>query len=125
MLSGIRMDKRQLLALCVGVGIIIFSGSITVDLFPVYALRLGSDTGTAGLLVSVAFLGVTLGNITSGWLCDRFGRQKPLLLISCMAWIPIFLVMTQVTEMRWLIVLTGLCWFPGGMALGALNIITG
>jgi MFS family permease len=125
MLSGIRMDKRQLLALCVCTGIVIFSGSTTVDLFPVYALQLGSDAGTAGLLVSVAFLGVTLGNITGGWLCDRFGRQKPFLLLSCVAWIPTLLAMTQATDIRWLIVLTGISWFPGGIALAALNIITG
>src|SRR4051812_23390087 len=117
------IDKRQLLAICTCLGLVTFSGSITVSLLPVYALQLGADTATAGLLVSVAFLAVMVGNIIGGWLSDRLGKRKVLLLISSALWIPTFLLMAQAQDIRWLILTTGICWLPGGVAIASLDIM--
>jgi len=124
MFSGITMNKRHLLVLCLCGGLISVQGTTTVKLLPVYAVRLGADPAVTGLFVAFAFLTVTLGNITGGWLSDRLGIRKPILLISCAAWIPIALSMTQATDLPRLILLTGLLWFPGGVALAMVNIIT-
>lgn len=118
------MNKRHLLAVCVCLALTTFQGTITVRLLPVYAVHLGADSAMAGLLVAFAFLMVTLGNITGGWLSDRIGVRKPILLLSCAVWIPAGLLMTQATDMPRLILTTGLLWIPGGVALAMVNIIT-
>lgn len=117
------MDKRQRLLLCLCLGLISFEGALTVRLQPVYAVRLGADPAVTGLFVAFAFLTVTLGNISGGWLSDKIGRRKPLLLISYAVWIPAALLLTQATTMPRLIVLTGVLWFPGGIAIAMLSTI--
>jgi MFS family permease len=122
---GISMNKRQLLALCLCTAVVTFNGTITVGLEPVYAVHLGADPATTGIFVALAFLTVTLGNICGGWLSDRLGRRKPLLLMSCAIWSVTALLMTQAVDMRGLILTTALFWFPGGIALAMVNIIAG
>jgi MFS transporter, DHA1 family, multidrug resistance protein len=123
MFSAISMNKRQLLLLCLCLGLIPFQAALTVRLLPVYAVRLGADPATTGLFVAFAFLAVTLGNITGGWLSDWIGLRKPILLISCLVWIPADLLLTQATDIQRLILLIGLVWFPGGIAIAMLTII--
>ena len=123
MLSAISMNKRQLLLLCLCMGLIPFEAALTIRLLPVYAVRLGADPATTGLFVAFAFLAVTLGNITGGWLSDWIGIRKPILLLSCLVWIPADLLLTQATTIQRLILLIGLVWFPGGIAIAMLSII--
>lgn len=122
---GITMNKRQLLALCLCSMFVTFNGTTTVSLMPVYAIQLGADATMAGIFVAASFLAVTLGNIIGGWLSDRTGIRKPILLISCAVWIPTVLLMTQATDIVWLTLATALCWLPGGIAIAMTNILTG
>ena len=124
MFSAISMNKRQLLALCLCLVMVAFQGTVTVKLLPVYAVQLGADPTTTGLLVAFAFLAVTGGNICGGWLSDWLGVRKPILLISIALWIPAALSMTQATTIPWLILTTGIFWFPGGLVLAMISIIT-
>jgi MFS transporter, DHA1 family, multidrug resistance protein len=124
MFSAIRMDKRQLLALCLCGVMVTFQGTVTVKLLPVYAVQMGADPTTTGLLVAFAFLAVTVGNICGGWLSDWLGVRKPVLLISLGIWIPAALLMTQATTIPWLILTTGILWLPGGLVLAMISIIT-
>lgn len=124
MFSSIRMDKRQLLALCLCGVMINFQGTITIKLLPVYAVQLGADPSTTGLLVAFAFLAVTVGSICGGWLSDWLRVRKPILLISVAVWIPAALLMTQATTIPWLILTTGILWLPGGITLAMISIIT-
>jgi MFS family permease len=124
MFSSIRMDKRQLLALCLCLVMIAFQATVTIRLLPVYAVQMGADPTTTGLLVSFAFLAVTVGNICGGWLSDWLHVRKPILLISAAIWIPAALSMTQATTISWLILTTGLLWLPGGIVLAMISIIT-
>lgn len=123
MLSALSMNKRQLLFLCLCMGLIPFEAALTVKLLPVYAVRLGADPATTGLFVAFAFLAVTLGNITGGWLSDWTGIRKPILLLSCLVWIPADLLLTQATTVPRLILLIGLVWFPGGIVIAMLSSI--
>jgi MFS transporter, PPP family, 3-phenylpropionic acid transporter len=121
--SAYTIHKRQLLLICLCLGLILFQAALTIKLLPVYAVRLGADSAMTGLFVAVAFLTVTLGNITGGWLSDRFGLRKPFLLLSLLLWIPADLWLTQATTIQRLILAIGLVWFPGGIAVAMLNII--
>lgn len=124
MFAAITMNKRQLLLLCLCLGLIPFQAALTIRLLPVYAVQLGANPATTGLFVAFAFLAVTLGNITGGWRADSIGRRKTILLLSCLVWIPADLLLTQATTIQRLIVLIGLVWFPGGIAVAMLSIIT-
>jgi MFS family permease len=124
MLSSIVMDKRQLLLLCLGYSCISFNATITIRLTPVYAVQLGAQPGLTGVMVSLAFLAVTTGGIVGGWLADRTGRQRAILLISCCAWIAATYLLTHATTIPWLIFAGALLWFPGGFMVAMLNVIT-
>jgi MFS family permease len=124
MFSSIRMNKRQLLALCLCLVIVAFQATVTIKLLPIYSVQMGADPTTTGLLVAFAFLAVTVGNICGGWLSDWLHVRKPILLISITLWIPAALSMTQATTIPWLILTTGLLWLPGGLVLAMISIIT-
>ena len=119
------MNRTQLLAICVCFGLIVFEASITVGVMPVYAVQLGADSATTGIFLAFQFLTVGLGNIAGGWLSDRFGQRKRMLLICFLLWIPAALLMTQATTLPSLILTTGVLWLPGGVTVATLNIITG
>jgi len=125
MFSAITMDKRQLLVLCIATGLVIFQGSTSVGVLPVYAVQMGADSAATGLLLAVGFFAVMTGNIIGGWLSDRVGHRKLILLISLALWIPAALLMTQATNVSQLTLLLGLKWIPGGVANAMIVTITG
>jgi MFS family permease len=96
-----------------------------VGLVPVYAVRLGADPATTGTLLAFSFFVIIVGTLVSGWLSDRLGRRKILLVIGSVAWIPLYLLMTQITTVTQLMLLTGAVWFFGGSALAICNTLTG
>lgn len=119
------MNRRQLLAICICFGIVVFEATTTVGLMPVYVVRLGADSAITGAFLAFQFFTVSISNIAGGWLSDRFGQRKRMLLISFLLWIPLALLMTQATTVAEVILTTGLLWLPGGVAVAILNIITG
>lgn len=125
MLAAITMNKRQLLALCLCSGLIIFQGATTTGVLPVYALRLGADSAATGLFQAAGFGGVMVGNIIGGWLSDRVSRRKALMLISLALWIPAALLLTQAASVAALTLMAGLMWIPGGIANAMVVTIMG
>lgn len=125
MFAAITMNKRQLLALCLCSGLIIFQGATSTGVLPVYALRLGADSAATGLFQAAGFGGVMLGNIIGGWLSDRVSRRKTVMLISLAVWIPATLLLTQVTSVAQLTLMVGLMWIPGGIANAMVVTIMG
>jgi MFS transporter, YNFM family, putative membrane transport protein len=125
MVSVFTKHQRQLLVLCLCIGMITFEGATTVGLLPVYAVQLGADPATTGAFLAFDFFTVALGTIVGGWLSDRIGHRKQMLLISCAIWIPAALLMTQATDILQLILTTGLMWFPGGIAVAIVNSLAG
>jgi MFS family permease len=117
------IPSYERLPLCLCLALITLEGTITIRLFPIHALHLGADPFTTGLLVGAAFLTTTLGTMLGGWLSDRFGRHRCLLLISLAIWIPLTLLMIPAADLRWFMLATTLAWFPGGVALAMVNIV--
>src|SRR5882757_1728647 len=69
----------------------------------------GLTPAAAGLLGSLAFVGMLFGALLAGALCDRFGRRTTIL--GCVLWFSVF---------------TGLCAIAAGpAALGAFRLLAG
>lgn len=69
----------------------------------------GFNPANAGLVGSMAFVGATIGALSSGWLSDRYGRRA--IAIGCLGWFSVF---------------TMLCGFADGpIWLGLLRLLAG
>jgi MFS family permease len=119
------MDRRQLFTICICFGMMLFVATMTVGIMPVYVVRLGADAAATGLYLAFNFFGVTAGNIIGGWLTDRIGKRKRVVVVSYLIWIPATLLLTQAASVAGLILVTGLMWLPGGVVVAALNSILG
>jgi MFS family permease len=63
--------------------------------------------------------------VGGGWLSDRLGSRKGLLLFSAAALIPASLLMTQATDVAELTITTSITWFFVGIAHAMVNVLTG
>lgn len=66
---------------------------------PVMMKEMGLDPGHFGLLFSAFFVGYTLFQIPGGWLVDRFGGRKTLV-VFCAGW-SIFTLLTPLGAIGW------------------------
>jgi len=119
------MKKEQLyvLFLCSLVPWTIGNG--VTPLLPVYASELGSKPSFIGFYLSIAWLALTVGTFTAGWLSDRFQKRKAILIGAGTLAVPAAWLMGQVTSAWQLAVLTSLLWFLGGITLTLLMTIAG
>lgn len=119
------MKKKQLyvLFLCSLVPWTIGNG--VTPLLPVYASELGSKPSFIGYYLSIAWLALTIGTFTAGWLSDRFQKRKAILIGAGTLAVPTAWLMGQVTTAWQLTVLTPLLWFFGGITLTLLMTIAG
>ncbi|QHK18557.1 MFS transporter [Pseudarthrobacter psychrotolerans] len=51
----------------------------------------GYNPANAGIVASMAFVGATIGALSSGWLSDRYGRRA--VAIGCLGWFSVFTMM--------------------------------
>jgi len=73
----------------------------------------GFSEGTAAAAISLIFIGWGVGGPLTGWLSDRIGRRKPLLLISAACGCVLFLILLYVPHLS--LVMTMLLFFIFGM----------
>ncbi|MGE5223553.1 MAG: hypothetical protein ACM3PY_14040, partial [Omnitrophica WOR_2 bacterium] len=108
------ISRRQLASLffCSLVPWIVGSG--LTPLLPIYVIKLGANSAVAGYYLAFAYLAITLGALSAGWISGRFHSQKLPLLITCLVGIPLPWLMGQVSTVWGLTLLTALLWFTGG-----------
>ena len=119
------MSRAQLLAICLCIGIVFFEATIYLGVMPVYVVRLGGDSATTGAFLAFQFLIASVGNLAAGWLSDRFGDRKRMIVISLLLTIPASLLITQATTVTEVILTTGLRALPAAFTFSALNILAG
>jgi AAHS family benzoate transporter-like MFS transporter len=75
----------------------------------------GLTPATAGLLGSLAFLGMLFGALGAGALADRWGRRRTIL--ACTAWFSVFTALCAIApDPRWF----GACRLLAGLGIGGL-----
>ena len=70
------MQRKQLFALAICVLGVFVTGIMALSLLPVYAVQLGMNEGSIGILLALAFAALTVGSLSSSWFSDRFQRRK-------------------------------------------------
>jgi MFS family permease len=119
------MGKKQLVSLFIGSLFMWTLAQGILALLPIYAVRLGADPGLIGGYLAVAFLTLTLGTVTAGWLSDKFQRRKALLMVVGLINVPATWLMGQATAFWQLVILTAIVWFFFGIGLTVISILAG
>lgn len=120
-----RIERRQLLALF-GYSVVIWSlGNGILPLLPLFALDFGATKFTTGLYLAISYASIAAGTLVAGWIADRFGHRKSMMLLAGVAGSPIVLLTSLVTTFPQLIVLTAATWWLGGMIVGLTSIVGG
>ncbi len=104
------MKKKQMLALGLHrLAVTIVARGLS-PLLPVYAIYLGADSQLAGYYMSFSQIALVTGNFLAGWIGDRLGQRKMLLVASTVASIPAIWLMGQVNDIWQLATLTAIVW---------------
>ena len=104
------MKKRQMLALSLHRLAVTIVGRGLSPLLPVYAIYLNADSQLVGYYMSCSQIALITGNFLAGWISDRLGYRKMLLIASTVASIPTIWLMGQVNDIWQLAILTAIVW---------------
>ena len=97
-----REFDRTVLVLVAGNFVAQFGWSLVVPFFSIYLTsRLGASTAQAGLVVGVYGIASIISNALGGWLADRFGRKRVIVLSSSLTAVVIG-SMGQVHDLAWI-----------------------
>jgi MFS family permease len=119
------MSRKQLALLFVYCLVPWTVGNGLIPLLPVYATRLGADPTVAGFYLSFAYLALTAGTLSAGWLSDRFQSRKVPLVVAGVFMVPSTWLMGQAADIWQLMALTAVCWLMGGISGTSANILAG
>jgi MFS family permease len=79
-----------------------------IPLLPVYATQLGASSAVSGYYLAFAYLAITVGALSAGWVSDRFNQRKLPLIIAGLINIPLTWLMGQISSIWGLIAVTAL-----------------
>ncbi len=104
------MKKKQMLALGLhSLAVNIVARGLS-PLLPVYAIYLDADSQLVGYYMSFSQIALITGNFLGGWLGDRLGHGKMLLIASTVASVPAIWLMGLVSDIWQLAALTAIVW---------------
>ncbi|HVO44596.1 MAG TPA: MFS transporter [Aggregatilineales bacterium] len=116
---------KQLGALfTVQLGVFILGGAIGA-LLPIYAVRMGADPATVGFLLALVFLGMAGGIVIAGWLSDRWGHRKAILIGAGVFEALAILITGQSVNLGQLTVLSVLVTLFTGMEIAMVSTLAG
>ncbi len=100
-------------------------GNGLLPLLPKYAGSLGADPAAVGIYLGISYAAIALGTGAAGWVADRLGHRRTLMVLVGLAVVPFFLVTSQITAFWQVVVVTSIIWFLGGMSLTFASILAG
>jgi len=78
-----------------------------------------------GLYLGSSYAAIALGTVVAGWLADRVGRRRLLMILVGLGIPPLLLAISQVNAFWEAVVLTAAIWWLAGMALAFASILAG
>ncbi len=119
------LPTRQLAALFAYSLVNWSAGNGLLPLLPKYAKTLGALDWEIGVYLGASYLCIALGTVTAGWLADRLGRRRLLMILVGIAISPLLVAISQVDAFWEAAVLTAAIWWLAGMALTFASILAG
>lgn len=123
--AGRAISGRQLAALFLYSLVNWIVGNGLLPLLPKFATELGASPPVIGLYLGVSYASIAIGTAFAGWLSDRFGRRRPLMIALGFLTAPLLAATSQVTAFWQLVGLTITAWFLAGMAVTFASILAG
>ncbi len=123
--SGRAVSGRQLAALFLYSLVNWIVGNGLLPLLPKFATGLGASPPMIGLYLGVSYAAIAIGTALAGWLSDRFGRRKPLMIALGFLMAPLLAATSQITAFWQLVGLTIAAWFLAGMSVTFASILAG
>jgi AAHS family benzoate transporter-like MFS transporter len=119
------VSKKQLLVLYLSSLALWTIGNGIAPLLPIQAVGLGASQAVAGYCLALSQMAMAAGTVSAGWLSDRFGRRKRLVIVAALVSIPALYLMGQAATLwHWAAVLTVL-FFCAGLILALASITAG
>lgn len=119
------LPTRQLAALFAYTLVNWSAGNGLLPLLPKYATTLGAADWQIGVYLGGSYLSIALGTVVAGWLADRWGHGRVLLVLTGLGVPPLLLVMSQVGAFWQAALLTAAIWWLAGMSLAFASILAG
>lgn len=125
-LGGRRLRPTRQLAALFAFSLVNWSaGNGLLPLLPKYARTLGAPDWEIGVYLGASYLCIALGTVVAGWLADRLGHRRPLMILVGLGISPLLVALSQVGAFWQAAVLTAAIWWLAGMALTFANILAG
>lgn len=117
-------SRRQLALLFVWRVVIGVVGGGSLPLIPGYAAQLGAQAGLIGYYLAFGFSAIAASTFAAGWLSDRFGRNKSILISTSLVLVVTTGLLGQVGNLWQLVLVTALWFFAGGVGFTLIAILT-
>ncbi len=101
------------------------AGNGLLPLLPKYATTLGALDWQIGVYLGGSYLCIALGTVVAGWLADRWGHRRLLMIVAGLGVPPLLVAMSQVGAFWEAAVLTAAIWWLAGMSLTFATILAG
>jgi MFS family permease len=100
-------------------------GNGLLPILPKIAATLGADKFLTGIYLAVSYVALAGGTLAAGYLADRFGHRKGLMISAGLAAAPLIFLVSKATTLWELTALTASTWCIAGMALTLVTIQAG
>jgi MFS family permease len=119
------MSRRSLVTLASAYFLLWCAAFGTGSLWPFYLAQLGGGPSAAGIFFATGNVTSVAATLLSGWLAGRFGRRKPLFLVSCLLFAVTWWFMARATTWQELTLINAFGGFTFGMVTNLILILTG
>ncbi len=117
---------RGQLLLLFGYALVTWSiGNGLLPLLPIIASDMGADKVLVGVYLAGSYVALALGTTAAGFISDRLGHRKGIMVGASLAGAPLILLVSQAAALWQLALLTASAWCMAGMALTMATIEAG
>lgn len=119
------MTRQQQYTLLLANLILWTYGNAIMAIWPLYAVTLGATPALTGSFLALAFLGMSVGALATGWINGRWQRPRTLYTTAILLGIPAALLLAKATAVWHLATGTALGFTAAGVGLALINISAG